>query len=102
MPILIEYGDITIGDFWGLGKDKPFSKDTSAGISAVLINTEKGKKFFEEIQSKIFFEKRSLEEAILGNDQLRHPTPKHKNYDLFLKIYIPISIFILYFISILF
>lgn len=57
------------------------------GVSVCLINTEKGFNFFEEIKDKIFFEKRTIEEAIKGNHQLSFPTPKHKNYDLFLKIY---------------
>lgn len=57
------------------------------GVSVCLINTEKGLNFFEEIKDKIFFEKRTIEEAVKGNNQLRHPTPRHKNYDSFLKIY---------------
>ena len=52
-----------------------------------MLNNEKGAKFFEEIQDKIFFEKRTVEEAVKGNDQLRHPIQKHRNHDLFLKIY---------------
>lgn len=56
-------------------------------MSVVLINNEKGAKFFEEVKDKIFFEKRTVEEAVKGNDQLRHPIQKHINHDLFLKIY---------------
>lgn len=81
-------GDITIGDFWGLGKEIPFKHSTEKGVSLVLINNEKGNKFFNEIKDKIFFEKRTLEEAIKGNDQLRHPTNRHKSHDLFLDIYL--------------
>ncbi len=57
------------------------------GVSVCLINTKKGSNFFEEIKDKIFFEKRTIEEAVKGNHQLSFPTPKHKNHDLFLKIY---------------
>lgn len=53
----------------------------------MLINNKKGEHFFNEIKDKIFFEKRTITEAIKGNNQLRYPIPKHKNYDLFLKIY---------------
>ena len=87
MLILIEYGDITIGDFWGLGKETPFEHNIKNGVSVVLINNEKGSKFFEEIKDKIFFEKRTIEEAIKGNNQLRNPTSKHKNYNLFIQTY---------------
>ena len=88
MLIHIEFGDITIGDFWGLGKNIPFNKDITDGVSLVLINSEKGLNFFESCKNEIFFEKRTLDEALAGNNQLRHPTPKHKNYDLFLQTYI--------------
>lgn len=87
MPIRIEFGDITIGDFWGLGKEVPFQHDTKNGVSVVLLNNEKGVRFFEEVKDKIFFEKRTVEEAVKGNDQLRHPSRKHSNHDLFLKLY---------------
>lgn len=79
--------DITIGDFWGLGKEIPFEHEEKNGVSLVLINNEKGKMFFNEIKDKIFFEQRSLQEAIDGNDQLRHPLIKHEKNNMFLKIY---------------
>lgn len=81
-------GDITIGDFWGLGQDTPFNYDTSLGVSAVLLNTNKGLKAFNKIKDSIFFEKRSLSEAVKGNEQLRHPSYKHKNYEKFQKLYL--------------
>ncbi|MCI8309139.1 MAG: 4Fe-4S dicluster domain-containing protein [Clostridia bacterium] len=80
-------GDITLGDFWGIGKNIPFNHDTTNGTSLVLLNNKKGTKFFEEIKNKIFYEKRNIEEAIEGNAQLKHPSPKHKNYEKFLNIY---------------
>lgn len=79
--------DITIGDFWGLGKDIPFNHEKKDGVSVILINTNKGLKNFEGIKDRVFYEKRSLDEAVAGNDQLRHPTPKHKNHDLFMELY---------------
>lgn len=87
MLIHKEFGDITIGDFWGLGEKIPFNYDKTNGTSLVLINNQKGKKFFEEIKNKIFFEQRTIKEAIDGNDQLRHPTPIHPKHNEFLKLY---------------
>lgn len=81
-------GDITIGDFWGLGKDIPFEHNTSSGVSVALINTTKGNQLFETIKESIFFEKRTVLEAIEGNDQLRHPSIKHKNFNKFQELYI--------------
>ena len=87
MLIPTVFGDITIGDFWGLGDEVPFYGDTKNGISVVLINNEKGYKFFDEIKDKIFFEKRTISEAVKGNAQLRHASEKHQNYHEFLEIY---------------
>ena len=69
--------DITIGDFWGLGADIPWNHPYTGSISAVLINTEKGRKFWDECNERFFSEERSVEEAVKGNAQLNHPTPAH-------------------------
>lgn len=42
-------GDITIGDFWKVQKYKP-SIDGQGGVSTVLVNTEKGKRFLEKLK----------------------------------------------------
>lgn len=64
-------GDLTIGDFWGLGKKIPFDKKVSR-VSCVLVNTPKGKRLFENLSSLLEFEERSTEEAVEGNSQLQH------------------------------
>ena len=76
-------GDLTLGDFWGLGEQVPFEQPTSKGVSLILVNTGKGRDLFERCKSKLEFFERTLDEAINGNEQLRHPAPKHRNYDLF-------------------
>jgi len=42
------FGDITIGDFWGINAHDAFV-DANKGVSAVLINNKKGKNLFDEI-----------------------------------------------------
>lgn len=79
--------DITIGDFWGLGDQIPFEFDITNGASVVLINTEKGFSLFDNVKDTIFYEKRTLEEALAGNEQLRHPSIKNENYDKFKELY---------------
>ena len=44
------FADITLGDFWGVDKLTNI-KDFSDGTSLVLLNTDKGKEFFKDIQS---------------------------------------------------
>ena len=79
--------DITIGDFWGLGQEIPFDHPYTGAISLVLINTEKGKEFFELTKRKLFFEERPVTEGINGNDQLNRPSTRNENRDKFLKLY---------------
>ncbi len=45
------YGDITIGDFWGLGKYDKVA-DAQKGVSVVLCNNAKGEAFLESLPSE--------------------------------------------------
>lgn len=72
--------DITIADFWSIGKKSEFKYDTSRGCSLILPNSEKGKQVFEEIKDRIDSEQRTWEEADLTNHQLYRPAfqPKQR------------------------
>lgn len=64
------YGDISIGDFWGVSKHIP-ELNVNNGVSVVLINNEKGKALFESIsQNEIGFIKKVPLEWIGGNGYL--------------------------------
>lgn len=80
--------DITIGDFWGLGKEAPCSYRMGDGVSVILPNTDKGHQFVMQAKDKLFLDERPLSEAINGNDQLRAPSEKHKNYEKFRTLYL--------------
>lgn len=72
--------DITIGDFIGLGKDVSFNHPKE-NVSAVLLNTEKGKLFYEEMSKAyptIKNEQRLYEERLAYPYSLREPTPRPK------------------------
>lgn len=59
--------DITIADFWGWEKSSPeFNKDDK-GISLLLINTKKGKDFFENINDKLYSFQAKLEDCLQPN-----------------------------------
>lgn len=79
--------DITIGDFWGLGLKEPFNYPYTGSISLALVNTDKGQDILNRSKDKLFIEKRSLEEAIEGNEQLNHPSKCHKKHNLFKQLY---------------
>lgn len=58
--------DISLADFWGIEKiDK--SLDGNLGTSMILINTEKGQKFFDGIRSKMDLKEFDPQLAFRGN-----------------------------------
>ena len=61
--------DFTLADFWGIGKKQPFLHPTHKGVSLMLVNSEKADRFISECND-LFFEERTLDEAIEGNHNL--------------------------------
>ena len=79
-------GDLTVGDFWGLGSlDKTMIK-SKEGVSLLLVNTNKGREILRSVAGRFILEERSLVEAMRGNANLRMPSPRPANKDLFKKI----------------
>ncbi len=74
--------DITIGDFWGLNRST-LSTGMNGKISVVLINSERGKDFWEEVQDLFVSEPREIEEAVKGNPHLHKCNPANENYKIF-------------------
>ena len=57
------FSDITLADFWRIGTVVPFKCESyDKGVSAVLTNTEKGKKSFDEIKEFLVWEHRTFGE----------------------------------------
>lgn len=80
--------DITIGDFWGLGKecsDKNIPEHKN-GISCLLPITDKGMALVDAVKDKLNIYERPVTEAINGNDQLRHPKSKDWRISMFQKL----------------
>lgn len=67
-------GDLSICDFWGVEKFYP-DIDTAKGVSGIIINTEKGKGFFEECSEMFESRKVKFDELKANNTNLNHPTP---------------------------
>ncbi|WP_279150986.1 Coenzyme F420 hydrogenase/dehydrogenase, beta subunit C-terminal domain [Muribaculum intestinale] len=57
--------DITIGDFWG---EKKYSHQHNAGVSALLIHSDKGYKYIQD--SKVHIEPAAIEEISVYNPNL--------------------------------
>ena len=77
-------GDLTVGDFWGIAKSHP-EINSPKGVSSVFVNTEKGKHFFEMIQSFAEVKETSLEEGMVKQHNLISPTIRPCQRDSFYK-----------------
>ena len=62
-------GDITLGDFWGVGTRKQ-DLDDDRGTSLVLINSQKGFDMFKSCSDKLHFAECELDHAMIGNPRL--------------------------------
>ena len=80
-------GDMTIGDFWGLGKQRPFPYDTTRGCSVVTCQSKKGQELLAAIAPYAFFVERDYSEAVAGNKQLSRPAAKTVSVLIFRKLY---------------
>lgn len=76
--------DITLADFWGIGKSKPINADYKGGCSLVSVNSEKGRKLMETVRSNIYIEPRDIQETIDGgNEQIIKPSKRPVERDTF-------------------
>ena len=64
--------DISIGDFWGY---KSTPDNLYKGISLILANTDKGKKYIESVKGQLYLEPHTYEDALKGNKCLRISAP---------------------------
>ena len=81
-------GDITLGDFWGLGQTLPVDEiaDHPYGCSVILPTTKKGLYLVEVVRKNIELYPRTIEEAIKGNAQLQRPTRMNKRIRFYRRI----------------
>lgn len=75
--------DLVLGDFWGIGR-KIFKKSKNKGISAVVVQTEKGKKLFDLIGKQFIVETVTHEIMAAQNPSMTASTPyNEKRNDFF-------------------
>ena len=87
-------GDITIGDYWGIEEAHPEQLKQSGGalseekgVSVMLLNTEKGLRFFETVQNEFYYCESVFEKASKYNTQLVHPANSVKARRVVLELY---------------
>lgn len=79
-------GDLTIGDFSGLGRIETFNGE-KRNVSCVLVNSDKGAALIKEIDDCICYFVRPVEEAFKYEAQLQHPSIPHKMREHFVHEY---------------
>ena len=83
-------GDITIGDFDGLGERYAYQGKRGV-VSVVMVHSEKGKILLQLLENieLLYMEQRPLDEPYLSpvNAQLHHPSIPHKKRAVFLTEY---------------
>lgn len=63
--------DMTLADFWGIQlKDR--MQESDGGTSLVMVHTEKGKRLWELISSRIYKTEKKFEDVAPGNDCFEH------------------------------
>lgn len=69
--------DITLADFWGIGKFKPINADYKGGCSMVSVNSTKGQELMDKVKDMVYCEPRDIQETITGgNEQIVRPSTR--------------------------
>lgn len=66
-------GDITVGDYWGIDKFLP-QFEYKKGVSCLILNTQKGKDFWDEVKNSFDFLPTKIQDIQQENGNLSHPT----------------------------
>lgn len=75
-------GDITLADFWGV-ENYLHIPNIRNGVSAILVNSEKGLKELDKVRDKINLYAANIEDISKINRTLVCPSPRPKNRDVF-------------------
>lgn len=74
--------DLTIADYWAIPQVAP-EFDDDKGVSLVLVQTEKGKSFYQSLKEKTTFIVTSYQEAQGANGGFKEKTPMHPKRNRF-------------------
>ena len=85
-------GDISVGDFWGIEKERPELLtsgggpiDATKGVSAVLANTPKGKELIGA--SNLVLEECKIANVAASGEAVRNPQPMPEDRDVVLDLF---------------
>jgi len=75
--------DFTVGDFWGVEKINP-EQDDNKGLSAVMVNSEKGRVVFEKLKDSLVSFPTTAESICAGNFSILKPMKPHPRAEEFM------------------
>lgn len=75
--------DLTMADFWGVGKKYPEYDENDEGTSLVLVNSKKGQVWLDECRSRLFLGPADIDTAIAGNPVLIRSVCRPPDRDTF-------------------
>ena len=75
--------DFTLGDFWGVEKINP-EQDDNKGLSAVMVNSEKGLEIFEHLKGCLISFPTTSKDICAGNFSILKPMKPHPKADEFM------------------
>jgi len=78
--------DITLGDAWGIEEKMPCYSSV-AGVSAIFVNTEKGKEVVNKLECNFKADEAEVAFLIQNNKNMMHSTIEPINNDIFMKKY---------------
>ncbi|MBE6464650.1 MAG: coenzyme F420 hydrogenase [Eggerthellaceae bacterium] len=88
-------GDLSIGDFWGIREQHPelFDGtetvfDDDLGVSSLIVNTQKGKRYLEEHAGDFNLQRSTYEKASANNKQLLRPVERTHQREEILNAYL--------------
>lgn len=73
-------GDITLADYWGIGKQHP-EIDDRGGVSMMLVNSSKGMYVINSIKNELILTESTLEKCTEYNPKAIHPSKRPVNRD---------------------
>lgn len=84
--------DITLNDYKQIGRLAPSRFDSVHNLSSIIVNTQKGQRFVDKMisQNSIDAEERPLEEPLMADTQLQHPSikkPARFDFEKYINMY---------------
>lgn len=76
--------DFTLGDFWGIERYME-NVESQSGVSAVLIHSLKGERFFEQCKEGLYYDRREASEVLPCNPRLVENIKKSEKRESFFR-----------------